>query len=237
MHYSRRTYVKFGKEMALGLPVVGSTCAASSLALRCIGRMHVDVDDEEEMTETREIERPLINRLPESIFAHTTLLIKTQLTAFEKPTLSRPRICPRDRIMRVEVCLPLAHLKQLVDFGARTHHLGAAHLDFDYSVTNLTPSTTQLRHRQRRKPSRCRYVALRILSQCWIDTSNTSAVPQVIPHQAEACARAEAEPPHPSVDSPQDQQHHQVRLFCLSRTTHGIAHSAMTTVEHHQNIR
>jgi hypothetical protein len=77
------TYVKFGKGTALGLPVVGSACAASSLALRCIERMHVDVDDDEEMTETREIERPLINRLPESIVAHTTLSIKTQLTASE----------------------------------------------------------------------------------------------------------------------------------------------------------
>jgi hypothetical protein len=38
-----------------------------------------------------------------------------------------------------------------------------------------------------------------------------AAVPKVFPHQAEACACAEAEPPHPSVDSPQDWQHHQVR--------------------------
>jgi hypothetical protein len=141
-------------------------------------------------------------------------------------------------MMRVKVCLPLARPIQLVAFDVRTHHLGAAHLDFDYSVTKLTPSTTQLRHRQRRKPSRCRYVALleRISSQCWIDASNTPTVPQVIPHQAEACARAEAEPPHPSVDSPQDQQHHQVRHYCLSRAIYGTAHSAMTIVEHHQNI-
>jgi large subunit ribosomal protein L39e len=122
--------------------------------------MHVDVEDDEEMTETREIERPLINRLPESIVAHTTLSIKTQLTASEWSTPSRPRTGLGHRMMRVEVCLPLARSIQLVAFGVRTYHLGAAHLDFDYSVTNLTPSTTQLRHRQRRKPSRCRYVAL-----------------------------------------------------------------------------
>jgi len=47
--------------------------------------------------------------------------------------------------------------------------------------------------------------------------SNNCVVPKVIPNQAEACACAEAEPPHSPVDSPQDQQHHQVRLAAAIR--------------------
>merc|ERR1711974_137573 len=37
------------------------------------------------------------------------------------------------------------------------------------------------------------------------------AVPEVLPHQAEACKGSEAEPPHPPVDPPEDKQHHQVQ--------------------------
>merc|ERR1711874_813269 len=44
-----------------------------------------------------------------------------------------------------------------------------------------------------------------------LTTSSQDAVPEVLPHQAEACQSAEAEPPHPSVDSPEDRQHHQVQ--------------------------
>merc|ERR1712063_129700 len=44
-----------------------------------------------------------------------------------------------------------------------------------------------------------------------LTTSSQDAVPKVIPHQAEACESAEAEPPHPSVDSLEDRQHHQVQ--------------------------
>merc|ERR1711879_573838 len=44
-----------------------------------------------------------------------------------------------------------------------------------------------------------------------LTTSSQDAEPQDIPHQAEACQSAEAEPPYPSVDSPEDRQHHQVQ--------------------------
>jgi hypothetical protein len=50
-----------------------------------------------------------------------------------------------------------------------------------------------------------------------------SAEPQDLPHQAEACESAEAEPPHPPVDPPEDQQHHQVRLRATPRRAAAIA--------------
>jgi hypothetical protein len=76
------------------------------------------------------------------------------------------------------------------------------------STPTTTPSTSDTAVKQ----SRCRYaIALPpSLSILWTRSDNF-AEPQVIPHQAEACPRAEAEPPHPSVDPPEDRQHHQVR--------------------------
>lgn len=47
-------------------------------------------------------------------------------------------------------------------------------------------------------------------------------VPEVFPHQAEACPRAEAEPSHPPVDPPEDEQHHQVRHAPSRSTSHAI---------------
>ncbi|KAF7194219.1 hypothetical protein HII31_04456 [Pseudocercospora fuligena] len=38
-----------------------------------------------------------------------------------------------------------------------------------------------------------------------------AVLPQDLPHQAEACKGAEAEPPNSSVDPPQNWQHHPVR--------------------------
>lgn len=42
-----------------------------------------------------------------------------------------------------------------------------------------------------------------------------SVVPQVFPHQAEACQSAEAEPPDPPVDPPPYRKHHQVHTACF----------------------
>jgi hypothetical protein len=50
---------------------------------------------------------------------------------------------------------------------------------------------------------------------CQLMESDNFPEPKVLPHQAEACPRAKAEPSHSPVDSPEDQQHHQVRLPVL----------------------
>lgn len=45
----------------------------------------------------------------------------------------------------------------------------------------------------------------------YVDGNNIE--PKVIPHQAEACESAEAEPSYPSVDSSEDWKHHQVNFL------------------------
>jgi hypothetical protein len=72
------------------------------------------------------------------------------------------------------------------------------------------PTTTTSTSDNAVKQSRCRYENTP-RRQDDETVLTIAAVPKVFPHQAEACACAEAEPPHPSVDSPQDWQHHQVR--------------------------
>jgi hypothetical protein len=66
---------------------------------------------------------------------------------------------------------------------------------------------------------------------------DNSTVPEVIPHQAEACESAEAEPSHPSVDSPEDQQHHQVRLAAISYTFRRYREIATRTRSDIENLR
>jgi hypothetical protein len=87
--------------------------------------------------------------------------------------------------------------------------------------SNLTPS----RHLST-APSRCRYVyELQCLQTCWQDYDRRiiltapSTEPQVVPHQAEACQSAEAEPPYPPMDPSENWQHHQVRCALLSPGT------------------
>jgi hypothetical protein len=77
-------------------------------------------------------------------------------------------------------------------------------------VRSSDPTTTTSTSDNAVKQSRCRYENTP-RRQDDETVLTIAAVPKVFPHQAEACACAEAEPPHPSVDSPQDWQHHQVR--------------------------
>lgn len=42
------------------------------------------------------------------------------------------------------------------------------------------------------------------------ELTKQTTVPQVLPYEAEACKGAKAEPPDPSMDSPEDGQHNQV---------------------------
>lgn len=44
------------------------------------------------------------------------------------------------------------------------------------------------------------------------DTDKGRSEPQILPHEAEARKSAEAEPPHPAMDSPEDGKYHQVRF-------------------------
>ena len=98
------------------------------------------------------------------------------------------------------------------------------------TVDNLTTASPYNSARRRDNPSRCRLVNPVAHSPNWMDRfyiqttilrsaindfepmkcllantwMNPDIEPQEFPHQAKACQSSEAEPSHPSVDSPQD---------------------------------
>jgi hypothetical protein len=110
--------------------------------------------------------------------------------------------------------LALARPKQLAQNKLLAAHTSIARLR---NCQRLHDNTFDIDHAV--KQSRCRYARpLPPTGQRRSNYSDKLAVPQDFPHQAEACEGAEAEPPHPPVDSPQDQQHHQVRTAAFACT-------------------